>query len=205
MWNEISEAWKAAFSAGWKSFRKGSVPIGAAICDENGSVIISGRNRINEITSGNHKTAHAETDCLLRLDTHKYPNLKSYTLYACMEPCPMCMGTFVMSNFRKLRVAARDGYCGAVHYCEDDPYIRSKNINAVFESEDLQLVQLTMQTYFELKANGGSVTAVVQCFERDCPRAVDIAKALFAERTLDKYAENNSDFGEVFDMILSYK
>ena len=38
-----------------------------------------------------------------------------------------------MSNFRKLLIAAKDGYCGAVHYCDDDSYVRSKNIEAVFE------------------------------------------------------------------------
>lgn len=202
MWNDLSKAWQTAFSAGWESFKNGSVPIGAVICDENGEIICTGRNRINEITNGNSKIAHAETDCLLQLDAHKYPDLRSYTLYACMEPCPMCMGTIVMSNFRKLRIAAKDGYCGSVHYCDDDSYVKSKKIETVFELGDLQLVQLTMQTYFELKKNGGAVNSVVECFAADCPCAVNIAKALYADRTLDTYAENNTDFGEVFDSII---
>lgn len=131
MWNELPKAWQIAFSEGWESFLKGSIPIGAVISDENGGIICTGRNRRNEITSGNSRIAHAETGCLLQLDTNKYPNVGSYTLYACMEPCPMCMGTIVMSNFRKLRIAAKDSYCGAVHYCKDDSYIRSKHIEVV--------------------------------------------------------------------------
>lgn len=205
MWNELSKAWQTAFSAGWESFKNGSIPIGAVICDENGKIICTGRNRVNEITNGNRKIAHAETDCLLQLDTHKYPNLERYTLYACMEPCPMCMGTIVMSNFRKIRIAAKDGHCGAVHYCEDDSYIKSKNINAIFELGDLQLVQLTIQTYFELKKNGGAAKSIIECFAADCPRAVNIAKTLYADRILDTYAENSTHFGEVFDMIISYQ
>lgn len=205
MWNELSEAWQTAFLAGWEAFKNGSIPIGAVICDENGKIICTGRNRVNEITNGNRKIAHAETDCLQQLDTQKFPNLKSYTLYACMEPCPMCMGTIVMSNFRKLRIAAKDGYCGAVHYCEDDSYIRSKNINAVFELGDMQLVQLVMQSYFEMKMNCGAVNSIIECFSVDCPRAVDIAKELYADRILDTYAGNNSEFGEVFDMIVAYQ
>lgn len=201
MWNDISKVWQAAFRAGWESFKNGSIPIGAAICDENGEIICTGRNRINEITNGNHRIAHAETDCLLQLDTQKYPNVKSYTLYACMEPCPMCMGTIVMSNFIKLRVAAKDGYCGAVHYCEDDSYIKSKNINVAFEGGDLQLVQLTMQCYFELK-NGNS--QVTECFAATCPCAIAAAKKLYADKLLDTYADNNVDFGEIFDFIVSY-
>ena len=204
MFNELSKAWQSAFSAGWESFKNGSVPIGAAICDENGKVICTGRNRVNEITKGNSKIAHAETDCLLKLDTQKYPDLSSYTLYACMEPCPMCMGTIVMSNFRKLRIAAKDGYCGSAHYCDDDRYIRSKNINVIFELGDMQLVQLAMQTYFELKKNSGAANSVIECFAADRPDAVDIAGEMYNGLILDKYAENNADFGEVFDMILSY-
>lgn len=202
MWNALSEAWRAAFSAGWESFRGGSIPIGAAIGDEKGAILCTGRNRVNEITNGNSRIAHAETDCLLRLDTRRYPDVKSYTLYACMEPCPMCMGTIVMSNFRKLRVAARDGYCGAVHYCQDDPYIRSKKMDVVFELGDLQLVQLTMQAYFELKRSGGQAGSVVACFAADCPAAVEKAKALYGGRVLDAYAEKGADFGEVFDGIV---
>ena len=203
MWNDLSKAWQTAFSAGWESFKNGSIPIGAVICDENGEIICTGRNRVNEITNGNSKIAHAETDCLLQLDTHKYPDLESYTLYACMEPCPMCMGTIVMSNFRKLRIAAKDGHCGAVHYCEDDSYVRSKNIETVFELGDLQLVQLTMQTYFELKKNSGAANSVVERFAADCPNAVNIARTLYADRTLDTYAGNNTDFGEIFDSIIT--
>ena len=202
MWNDLSKAWQTAFSAGWESFKNGSIPIGAVISDENGKIICTGRNRVKEITNGNSRIAHAETDCLLHLDTGQYPDLKSYTLYACMEPCPMCMGTIVMSNLRKLRIAAKDGHCGAVHYCEDDSYIRSKNIDAVFELGDMQLVQLTIQTYFELKNNGGASNPIIECFAADCHRAVNIAKTLYADRILDTYAENNIDFGEVFDSII---
>ncbi len=201
MWSDISIAWQTAFRAGWESFKNGSIPIGAAICDENGEIICIGRNRINEVTGGNRRIAHAETDCLLQLDTQKYPNVKSYTLYACMEPCPMCMGTIVMSNFRKLRVAAKDEYCGAVHYCEDDSYIKSKDINVTFEGGDLQLVQLTMQSYFELKNRNNQV---IECFAATCPRAFAASKKLFADKLLDTYANNNVDFEEVFDFIVSY-
>lgn len=205
MWNDISEAWKAAFEAGWGSFRNGSIPIGAAICDENGSIICVGRNRIREIRHGNDRIAHAETDCLSQIDTLAFPNVKSYTLYACMEPCPMCMGTFVMSNFRHLRVAARDSYCGAVHYCDDDPYIKSKNIDVVFDNGELQFVQLAMQAYFELKLNGGSENAIIDGFAKTCPEAVALAHRLYDGQALDKYAQSGAAFGDVFDFLLTSK
>lgn len=203
MWNDISAAWKAAFEAGWESFKNGSIPIGAAICGENGEIICVGRNKVREIRHGNDRIAHAETDCFSQLDTSLFPNVKNYTLYACMEPCPMCMGTFVMSNFRRLRIAARDSYCGAVHYCESDPYIRFKNIDVVFDDGELQLIQLVMQSYFEMKLNGGSENAVIDCFAKTCPEAVALARKLYENQTLDKFAQSKASFGEVFDFILA--
>lgn len=203
MWNDISKIWQAAFYEGWNSFKNGSIPIGAVIADENDNIICTGRNRVSEITDGNHRIAHAETDCLLRLDTRKYPDVKNYTIYACMEPCPMCMGMIVMSNFRKIRVAAKDGYCGSIHYCKDDRYVSSKNISTFFELGDLQLVQLTMQIYFELKTNNGSSNEIIDCFAADCPEAVEIARNFYENRTLDKLAGDGTDFSIIYDLIVT--
>jgi tRNA(Arg) A34 adenosine deaminase TadA len=44
MWTSISRAWQIAFEQGWEAFQNGSIPIGAAIADENGNVISFGRN-----------------------------------------------------------------------------------------------------------------------------------------------------------------
>lgn len=201
MWKDIGEVWQAAFSEGWESFKHGAIPIGAAITDENGNIICTGRNRIGELAHGNNKIAHAEMDCLLKLDTTVYPNVRSYVLYACMEPCPMCMGTFVMSNLKTLRVAARDRHCGAVHYLEDDPYMKWKNIDAKFEGGELELVQLCIQSYWCLLMNGGK-DHVMQQFEEDCQQAVALAEEFYKDRILDEYAKKNADFGEVYDLIV---
>lgn len=203
MWKDISLIWQAAFSEGWEAFKNGSVPIGAAICDESGAIICTGRNKRGELTEGNRRIAHAETDCLNRLDTKKYPDFCGYTLYACMEPCPMCMGTLVMSGLRKLRTAARDGYCGAVHYRDMSNYISSKNIDVIFEGGDMELVQLTMQTYYELGRINESRSSrlVIESFAADCLRALTVARELYAGKILDNLADNNVGFGEVFDLL----
>ena len=105
MWKDITGPWKVAFHNGWISFINGSIPIGAVIVDETDNIISTGRNRLFENTNLNSKIAHAETECLQNLDINKYPNVKQYTLYTSMEPCPMCMGTIVMSNVRKVKIA----------------------------------------------------------------------------------------------------
>jgi tRNA(Arg) A34 adenosine deaminase TadA len=191
MWNEISEPWKIAFLQGWEAFKNGSIPIGAAIADENSNIISVGRNRLYEQSTLNPKIAHAETECLRNLDVSKYPNVKQYTLYASMEPCPMCFGTIVMSNFRKLKVAAKDSYCGAVHYCEDDLYIKAKKMQVEFEYGIFQVVQLTLQSYFEIRACNGELNKVVDVFSYDCPEAVKIAKTFYRELYLDYCVQSN--------------
>lgn len=202
MWKELPEVWQVAFLEGWEAFRHGAIPIGAVITDETGKIICTGRNRIGELPHGNNRIAHAEMDCLLKLDTVTYPNVKSYVLYACMEPCPMCMGTFVMSNLRTLRVAARDRHCGAVHYREDDPYVKRKNIDVKFELGEMELVQLTVQSYYNIRRNNGEPDAVTKRFGEDCPKAVEIAKKLYEIRLLEAYVEEGTAFSEVFDRIV---
>lgn len=202
MWNEIAEPWKMAFLEGWEAFKNGSIPIGAVIIDETGNIISTGRNRLYESDTLNPKIAHAETECLLKLDVSKYPNVKQYTLYSCMEPCPMCLGTIVMSNFRKLKVAAKDSYCGAVHYCEVDPYIKSKKIQVEFELGVLQDVQLTLQSYFEIRACNGEFNKIVDIFSKDSPESVKMAKSLYSEGYLDFCVQNNIEFKDVFGAIV---
>ncbi|NLG88885.1 MAG: nucleoside deaminase [Clostridiaceae bacterium] len=203
MWDEIETPWKIAFMQGWEAFKNGSVPIGAVITDENGNIISKGRNRIYENDSLNPKIAHAETECLLKLDLTKYPNVRNYTLYTCMEPCPMCFGTFIMSNFRRLKIAARDSYCGAVYFRDVDPYIKSKNVQVEFGPGVLQVVQLTLQSYFEIKACGGKINHIVELFYRDCSDAVETAKDFYKDKYLDYCAQRNIEFRDVFNAIIS--
>ena len=203
MWTSINEPWKIAFKQAWIAYVNGSIPIGAVITDDKDVIISYGRNRLFEKNIINPKIAHAEMESIQNLDISKYPNVYTYTLYTTMEPCPMCMGTFVMSNLRKLRVAARDSYCGATHYCKNDLYISSKNIKIDFELGIMELVQIAMQTYFELKLRNGEMNHVTEIFETDNPLAVKIAKSLYNKKRLDWHVENKTDFRYIFDEILS--
>ena len=202
MWDSIEKPWQRAFELGWEALIHGSIPIGAVIVDESGDVISTGRNRLYEPGALNPKVAHAETEAIHNLNLTAYPNPRAYTLFACMEPCPMCMGTLVMSNLRKLRVAARDRYCGAVHYCAEDPYIAAKNMQITFESGVMETVQLTMQTFFELKMHGGAACRVIQAFKATDPTAVRLAYAFFHSGYIESSVSAVRPFGDVFDEIV---
>lgn len=200
-WATINKPWQTAFELAWEAFSCGSIPIGAVITDENGQVISQGRNRIYEKNILNPQLAHAEMDALNKLDFAKYPS-STNILYTTMEPCPMCFGAIVMSRIRNVYIAARDGWCGSVHYIEKDPYIASKNIKAVFELGILEVVQLTMQTYFYLKVQPDKKDMVIDVFNKYNSISVHIAKELYNERLLDRYVADKIHFGEVFNEIV---
>ena len=202
-WNELEKPWQVSFEQGWQAFKKGSIPIGAVIINEESNIISVGRNKVYENETPNPKIAHAEMECLFNLDILKHPNVREYTLYTCMEPCPMCFGTIVMSNIRKVKIASRDSYCGAVHYCEDDTYIASKNMQVSFEGGILEAVQLVLQTYFELRACDGEINRVVKVFQKDNSTAVKIAEEFYRDRYLDVCSHAEIDISEVFYAIVS--
>lgn len=203
MWENLSEIWKAAFEEAWEAFKSGSIPIGAVITDESGNIILKDHNRSNETGVINRSISHAEANALRRLDTSEY-NPRSLTLYSTMEPCPMCFGTAVMANIKRLRYAARDPHCGFVHIKDEDDYLRSKNLDYCFEKDEKELVQLTIQSYHELRyISLGGRDGVLNKFRLLNGKAVSIAERLFAEKKLDIFAESGESFGAVYDLIVS--
>ena len=202
MWKDLSPGWQAAFEEAWTAFKNGCIPIGAALYDDNGILLLTEHNRAAEADTVNRHISHAEANLLRRLDTVRY-NVRTLTLYTTMEPCPMCMGTITMSNIRHVRYAARDPYCGSIHWAEDDPYIRSKGIEHICEGGEAELVQLVIQSCHEMEMiEKGSSDRVLGQFEDMAPKAVRTARALYADKTLDGYAENGTPFSQVYDEIV---
>ena len=205
MWKDISVQWQTAFLEAWSAFKSGSIPIGAVIADEKGNIIIKEHNRAAEKEILNRHISHAEANALRSLDTSMY-NPKTLTLYATMEPCPMCMGTAVMSNIKRLRYAARDPYCGAVKLKGTDPYIMGQHIDYSHVGGEMELVQLTLQSYHELGyISRGASDKVLNSFRSLDEKAVSLAERLYAKKRLALFSEKGTDFSEVYDFILSEK
>ncbi len=201
MWKDLSREWKETYELAWLAFRNGSIPIGSIITDTSGNTIIAGRNETCENHYPNRKTAHAEMYCMRNIDIEKYPSLKEYHLYTTMEPCPMCMGTIVMGGIRKVHVAAKDKYCGALHYISYDPWVKCKNMEVYLEEGELEAVQLAQQGYYELRTFDGEMSMVLEQFQLDCPRAVEAAFILYQKRYLDQCVDNNTPYCEIYDHI----
>lgn len=206
MWSDISKQWQTAFEEAWKAFCEGSIPIGAALFDENGEPVLKDHNRAHSPETLNRRIAHAEANILRRLDTARY-DPKKLTLYTTMEPCAMCMGTASVSNIRHLRSAAHDPRCGMIHLINTEPYYIGKALDYTFECDsNRELVQLTVQSYYELKCiENGSSSYMFDAFCEQCPEAAEIAKRLYKSRALDRSAKECTAFAEVFDCIISLK
>lgn len=201
MWKDLSREWKETYELAWLAFCNGSLPIGAIITDTSGNTVIAGRNETCEDHYPNSRTAHAEMYCMRNIDTKKHPSLREYHLYTTMEPCPMCMGTIVMGGIYKIHVAAKDKYCGALHYINYDPWIKSKNMEVYLEEGELEAVQLAQQGYHELRRSNGEMNRVLEQFQLTCPKAIDVAFIMYQERYLDKCIENNTPYCEIYDHI----
>jgi tRNA(adenine34) deaminase len=89
----------------------GEVPVGAVVV-RDGREIGAGRNAPID---SNDPTAHAEI-LALRAAAAAAGNyrLPGSTLYATMEPCPMCAGAIVQARIARVVYAARDTRWGAV-------------------------------------------------------------------------------------------
>ena len=203
MWSDLSVQWKTVFDEAWRAFCFGSTPIGAALFDKSGRLILSDRNRSREADTVNREISHAEANALRRLDTDS-SNSREAILYTSMEPCPMCMGMILMGHIKEVRSAAYDSYCGMVHLTKTEPYYIGKNINCIYVGGEAELFQLTVQSYYELRhiERGASGKVLSKFFETNS-KAVDIAKLLYKDKTLDRVAQDGVPCAEVYDLIMN--
>ena len=202
MWNDNPKQWKIVFEEAWKAFCCGSIPIGAALFDNNGDLIISDRNRSCEAGTVNREISHAEANVLRRLDTDRY-NSRETVLYTSMEPCPMCMGMILMGHISEVHYAAADSYCGMVHLTETDAYYKGKHMKCVREGGEKELFQLTIQSYNELRfIDNGASDAVVRLFAETNPMAVETAKKLYEDKMLDRLVKEGASCSDVYDQIM---
>ena len=92
--------------------KKGDVPVGALVVDEEGNLVGQGANlRVQD----NDPTAHAEIVAIKNAG-NKIGNwrLDDLTLVVTLEPCVMCAGAIAQSRMKRLVYGAFDQKAGAV-------------------------------------------------------------------------------------------
>ena len=200
---ELEHPWNRIFELSWQSVCNGSKAIAAVILSEDGTIISEGRNKISEPVLPNPRLMHAEVEALQKLDVAKYPNLKEYTLYVGLEPCPMCIGTFAMSGLRKIVIATRDDFGGSMNLAEHSPFMKRKNFEITFLDNELGDMQRAFQIIRELLYNPDDIKIgrILADFSVYNKRGVDAACALVREGFFEGKNLNEIPVIEVFDEL----
>jgi tRNA(adenine34) deaminase len=130
------ERWmEGALREAEQAFRRKEVPIGALIVLE-GKIIGRGYNQIETLRD---PTAHAEMIAITAAATHlEGRRLEGCTLYATLEPCPMCAGAIVLARIPRVVYGAWDpkaGSCGTLYNIIQDERLnhRAELVKGVLE------------------------------------------------------------------------
>lgn len=203
-YQELDMYWKRIFELEWISLCEGSKAIAALIVSSDGTIISEGRNQIGEEWIPNPRVSHAEVEAIRNLDIKRYPDVKTYTLYTALEPCPMCMGTMVMGGIRNIIIGTKDNHGGAMHLINHSEYLRNKNIQITWMPQEYGDVQRGFQALKELLYNTNieRLNRMMDDFSVYNKKGVMAAKELiqngiFRDRKPDSYHVE-----EIFDRLM---
>jgi tRNA(adenine34) deaminase len=111
----------AALAEAAAAGRRGEVPVGAVVVVDG--VIIAAAGNEREATGD--PTAHAEVVALRRAAAASDSwRMGAATVYATLEPCPMCAGALISARVARLVFGAPDpkaGSCGSLYNLCADP------------------------------------------------------------------------------------
>jgi tRNA(adenine34) deaminase len=144
----MSRALKLAQLAG----NAGEVPVGVVIIDSSGEVVAEGENRKER---DQDPTAHAEIIAIRRaafsLQTWR---LSDCTLYATLEPCPMCAGAIVHARIGLLVYGTDDPKTGAIRTVANIPdSVASNHCLQVIGGIQEAACRQQLQNWFQSKRN----------------------------------------------------
>ena len=91
---------RIAFKEAERAQERGNHAFGALLVNADGEPLLAAKN---SVITDQDVTAHAEIN-LIRAASRKFESdqLKTFTLYASGEPCPMCAGAIVWANIRRI-------------------------------------------------------------------------------------------------------
>lgn len=192
----FSDVWKRSFELAWEAHLEGSNPIASVVTDASGTIIGWGKSAVRGAVTGcvvsRCEIAHAEVNALLKLDNRVYSEVHEFTLYATLEPCPVCFGAFYMSGIRRLAYAAKDKFGGSTNLLGTTPYLSRKPIVIDGPIEGLAEVSIFMNVYSDVHA-GRDSAPVHALLAEDYPEVVAHAARLGESDRLSIGTERNFD------------
>ena len=202
-YSDLDIYWKKIFDLDWQSVCEGSKAIAALLVDEKGNIISQARNQVGEKSIPNPRVCHAETECIRNLDISKYPNLKAYTLFCALEPCPMCMGTAAMSGIHNFVIACKDDYGGAMELAKHNKLLQRRNFNITWLSQEFGDIQRGFQFIKELlyETNASKLQEIETDFCAYNPAGVKAAKKIVEDGWFKIKKPSEYTAREIFDNL----
>lgn len=206
MWDKLDKPWQEAFTMAWEAYRDGTIPIGCVIVNKEGEIISKGRNKIYDKDGDNPfrgtNMAHAEMNTLLGIREENHPEIREYTLYSTMEPCPMCFGTIVMMSIRNVYYAARDAVAGATALNDKLDYIKNKNISVKSDYGEKEAFQLILQSSYEFERKHPRVQWLVGKWRKDNNLAIEIGEELYRSKYFQDAAKDNLPIEQIYNEVI---
>lgn len=208
MWINLEKPWQEAIMLAWEAYKSGTIPIGCVIVSKNGRIISKGRNQIydkdeNNILAGTNM-AHAEMNALVGISEIDHPDIRSYTLYTTMEPCPMCFGTAVMMNIRKIYYGAKDGFAGATDLNNSLDYIKRKGIKINKGIEEIEVFQLILQSAYEYERNHPRIEEILNTWRDVNKLAIVCGQKLYELGYFPQAVKENKAIEIIYDEVMSF-
>ena len=202
-WERLAAPWQCCLEEAWAAYGAGSIPIGAAITDQQGRILSRGRNRIFEQTAPGtllcgHRLAHAEMNALIALDWQQ-AEPRSYVLYTTTEPCALCIGAIRMAGVGEVRYAARDAAAGSVALLDATPFMRRGGLRVVAPA-DPELEALIVALHVEFSAGSGHFARspwVLDAWQGSVPRGVALGLDLARSGQIRRWRDERAPVAQV--------
>lgn len=130
--------------------KEGNFGVGAVIVDPDGTIVERGHNHV--FHPHFRSDIHAEMDAMNKFEdrfTH-VANMRDYTLFTSLEPCPMCLTRLITSGIGRVYHAAPDVESGMVSRLEClTPVWVELAKSQVFEQADCspELSEIALQVF----------------------------------------------------------
>lgn len=185
-WEDLDPPWRVAFELAWEAFQDGTVPVGAVVVDENGTIVARGRNRIFADSAppkqlGGTRLAHAELKALTQLSTDR--RWKTCTLYTTVEPCVLCVAAASVATVGRIRFAGSDVYSGSSNLAGFDleiPRPLDLTIEGPLEGP-FELLGAALYLAF-FSEDAGNHVALVGTYSARRPMLLTVARALLGAK-----------------------
>lgn len=179
MLDSLSEPWREVLLLGWEAYDAGTIPVGAVVADDAGTIVSRGRNRIFD---GPHvgqlsgsRLAHAEVNALAQLPVDG--TLEHLALYSLLEPCHLCLGAAYSTRVGAVRYAAPDPWGGAADRFlpSEDHLVHPLVVEGPLDHELAASVERMVVAHFLRRAPDSNVA---NFYRRTRPDLVEAATAL---------------------------